>query len=180
MHRNRFRVCSLASPASFQLAACACQPPGLPPAARLPQPTQSPSLPVCRPMVTMPRSQIDVLIADIGGTNCRFQVWQLDTHFRPSRMVVEQVGAGGCRGQQAGAMPLQKTTGCCMSLQRPGRQQGRDRHHEAARQRSPSKPNRLSCWLCCASRLLRWPLPAPRSSTLPRTIHAFRMPWRSC
>lgn len=38
----------------------------------------------------MPRAQIDVLIADIGGTNCRFQVWQLDTHFRPSRMVLEQ------------------------------------------------------------------------------------------
>lgn len=42
----------------------------------------------------MPRAQIDVLIADIGGTNCRFQVWQLDTHFRPSRMVLEQVGPG--------------------------------------------------------------------------------------
>jgi hypothetical protein len=27
-----------------------------------------------------------------GGTNCRFQVWQLDKHFRPSRMVLEQVG----------------------------------------------------------------------------------------
>ena len=36
-------------------------------------------------------AKTDVLIADIGGTNCRFQVWQLDAHFRPSRMVVEQV-----------------------------------------------------------------------------------------
>ncbi|PSC71239.1 glucokinase [Micractinium conductrix] len=35
-------------------------------------------------------AKTDVLIADIGGTNCRFQVWQLDAHFRPSRMVVEQ------------------------------------------------------------------------------------------
>lgn len=37
-----------------------------------------------------PAAVIDVLVADIGGTNCRFQVWQLDAHFRPSRMVVEQ------------------------------------------------------------------------------------------
>lgn len=33
---------------------------------------------------------ISVLVADIGGTNCRFQVWQLDKHLRPSRMVLEQ------------------------------------------------------------------------------------------
>ena len=39
-------------------------------------------------------AHITVLVADIGGTNCRFQVWQLDRHFRPSRMVVEQVGLG--------------------------------------------------------------------------------------
>lgn len=36
------------------------------------------------------RASITVLVADIGGTNCRFQAWQLDKHFRPSRMVVEQ------------------------------------------------------------------------------------------
>jgi hypothetical protein len=37
------------------------------------------------------QAQIDVLVADIGGTNCRFQVWALDSYFRPSRMVVEKV-----------------------------------------------------------------------------------------
>lgn len=37
-----------------------------------------------------PVAQIDVLVADIGGTNCRFQVWALDSFFRPSRMVVEK------------------------------------------------------------------------------------------
>lgn len=42
-------------------------------------------------------AQIDVLVADIGGTNCRFQVWALDSFFRPSRMVVEKVGAAACR-----------------------------------------------------------------------------------
>jgi hypothetical protein len=31
-----------------------------------------------------------------GGTNCRFQVWQLDKHLRPSRMVLEQVGIALC------------------------------------------------------------------------------------
>lgn len=75
-------------------AAIAWQPPGRPPAAQLPQPASPHPLRPCRTAATMPRAQIDVLIADIGGTNCRFQVWQLDTHFRPSRMVLEQVGPG--------------------------------------------------------------------------------------
>lgn len=35
-----------------------------------------------------------------GGTNCRFQVWQLDKHLRPSRMVLEQV-CSAPRGQRA-------------------------------------------------------------------------------
>lgn len=93
----------MANPASSQPAAAARLPPGALPAARLPLPADCPSLRPCRAAATMPRAQIDVLIADIGGTNCRFQVWQLDTHFRPSRMVVEQVGRRGAGCSSKGA-----------------------------------------------------------------------------
>lgn len=41
------------------------------------------------PQLTM--AQHNVIVCDLGGTNCRFQVWQLDKHLRPARMVVEQV-----------------------------------------------------------------------------------------
>lgn len=36
-------------------------------------------------------STTTVLVADIGGTNCRFQVWQLDKALRPSRLVLEHI-----------------------------------------------------------------------------------------
>jgi glucokinase len=32
-----------------------------------------------------------VLVADIGGTNCRFQLWELDTYLRPAVMSLEQI-----------------------------------------------------------------------------------------
>lgn len=32
-----------------------------------------------------------VLVADIGGTNCRFQLWELDAYLRPSRMALEEI-----------------------------------------------------------------------------------------
>lgn len=38
-------------------------------------------------------SSPSVLVADIGGTNARFQVWQLDDVLRPSRLILEKVGA---------------------------------------------------------------------------------------
>lgn len=37
---------------------------------------------------TTPQS---VLVADIGGTNCRFQLWELDAFHRPARLAVELV-----------------------------------------------------------------------------------------
>lgn len=61
-------------------------------AARL-QPSRPRRAAAARSRAAMPPvAQIDVLVADIGGTNCRFQVWALDSFFRPSRMVVEKVG----------------------------------------------------------------------------------------
>jgi len=32
-----------------------------------------------------------VLVADIGGTNCRFQLWELDAYLRPAVMSLEQI-----------------------------------------------------------------------------------------
>lgn len=32
-----------------------------------------------------------VLVADIGGTNCRFQLWELDAFYRPAEMTLEQI-----------------------------------------------------------------------------------------
>ena len=32
-----------------------------------------------------------VLVADIGGTNCRFQLWELDAFLRPAVMALEQI-----------------------------------------------------------------------------------------
>ncbi|KAI7839959.1 hypothetical protein COHA_006352, partial [Chlorella ohadii] len=56
-----------------------------------PQPGRPRRAAAARGRAAMPVSaQIDVLVADIGGTNCRFQVWALDSFFRPSRMVVEK------------------------------------------------------------------------------------------
>ena len=37
------------------------------------------------------RRSASVIVADIGGTNCRFQVWQLDDVLRPSRLALEKV-----------------------------------------------------------------------------------------
>ena len=59
-------------------------------------------------------AHITVLVADIGGTNCRFQVWQLDKHFRPSRMVVEQVRVGVGRAAAAAApLPPRASAAAC-------------------------------------------------------------------
>lgn len=38
----------------------------------------------------MPGSSV-VLVADIGGTNCRFQAWKLDDALRPASMVLEHI-----------------------------------------------------------------------------------------
>jgi hypothetical protein len=32
-----------------------------------------------------------VLVGDIGGTNCRFQAWELDQDLKPIALVKEQV-----------------------------------------------------------------------------------------
>lgn len=34
---------------------------------------------------------VSVLVADIGGTNCRFQLWELDAFLRPARIALEIV-----------------------------------------------------------------------------------------
>lgn len=46
-----------------------------------------------------------VLIADVGGTNCRFQCWQLDDALHPTDMIREQAsGSAGCLGLGRGAL----------------------------------------------------------------------------
>ena len=35
--------------------------------------------------------KLSVLVADIGGTNCRFQLWELDKYLRPTMMAKEQI-----------------------------------------------------------------------------------------
>jgi len=35
--------------------------------------------------------KMSVLVADIGGTNCRFQLWELDKYLRPTMMAKEQI-----------------------------------------------------------------------------------------
>lgn len=45
-----------------------------------------------------------------GGTNCRLQVWQLDKHLRPARMVVEQARLPPAR---PAATPLLHAPLCC-------------------------------------------------------------------
>ena len=63
---------------------------------------------------TATMAHITVLVADIGGTNCRFQVWQLDKHFRPSRMVVEQVRVGvGLAAAAAATLPPRASAAAC-------------------------------------------------------------------
>ena len=45
------------------------------------------------PSVMKPKASngCSVLVADIGGTNCRFQLWELDAFLRPARMTLEQI-----------------------------------------------------------------------------------------
>ena len=75
------------------------------------------------------QAQIDVLVADIGGTNCRFQVWALDSYFRPSRMVVEKVGrrrrclppVPACRRCRRSCPRCRRYIGACLAPSPTGR-----------------------------------------------------------
>ena len=72
------------------------QSPGLPVQCnRVPWIVHRPTLRASRrnstPFTVMAGAGGSVLVADIGGTNCRFQLWELDATLHPEKMSLEQV-----------------------------------------------------------------------------------------